>query len=112
MSESSSSPAPPATPRAAQVRTVQDDSKVEVAAAIAGDAATAGDEVTATVNPTESGAHSLELSLTHLSVTNSNARLGNQRLDFFCGAFNGGHFIVQEVNLTTAENFPQHGFFD
>ena len=56
--------------------------------------------------------HRLELALRHLSMRYGNVGLRQQFFELGTAVFNGLHFIVQKIDLSTAFELAQHGFPD
>ena len=52
-----------------------------------------------------------QLALAHLTMRHTHPRLGNQLAQIFRGFLDGGDIVVQEIDLTAPQNFPQNSFF-
>ena len=57
------------------------------------------------------GHHSLELLLTQLSVCHAKTQFRQHLAEFSLCFFDGSHFIVQVIDLTTSQSFPENGLF-
>ena len=53
-----------------------------------------------------------EVSFPHLAVTDANVGLRDQRANLRRATFDRFDRVVQEVDLATTANLPQHGFAD
>ena len=54
--------------------------------------------------------HALQLTLWHLAVGNGYARLGQDFFELLAAVLNGFDLVVQEIDLSAALQFTQHGF--
>ena len=58
------------------------------------------------------GHHAFQATLWQLAVGHRHSRFRHQLANLFGGVFDGLDFVVQEVDLAAAQNFPQQGLLD
>ena len=56
--------------------------------------------------------HALQIAFVHLSMRDDDTGFGQQRFEHLAAVFDGGDFVVQEVDLTATFEFAQNGFAD